>query len=124
MSCGSESRTSRRDKSGHRGKIAEKIITLPAPTGAAKEDISAPRRLIRQALCLFCRDGEQLDRDRYRYLARRLTWWALRSAQLHDPVGAGDDPFGYAVTAFGNLADSPWRHALKIIAAAVVVQVV
>jgi hypothetical protein len=117
MSCGSESRASRRDKSGHRGKIAEK-------SGAAKEDISAPRRLIRQALCLFCRDGEQLDRDRYRYLARRLTWCALGSARLHDPLGAGDDPFGYPVTEFGNLVDSPCRHGLKIIAAAVVAQVV
>jgi hypothetical protein len=124
MSCGSESRASQRHKPGQRGKIAKKIITLPTAAGAAKEDISAPRRLIRQALCLFCRNGEQSDRDRYRYLARRLTWWALRSARLHDPVGAGDDPFGYAVTAFGNLVDSPWRHGLKIIAAAVVAQVV
>lgn len=32
--------------------------------------------------------------------------------------------FGYGVTAFGNLADSPWLHGLKIVAVAVVAQAV
>jgi hypothetical protein len=32
--------------------------------------------------------------------------------------------FGYGVTTFGNLVDSPWLHGLKIVAVAVVAQVV
>jgi chromate transporter len=40
------------------------------------------------------------------------------------PSAAAMILFGYGVTEFGNLADSPWLHGLKIVAVAVVAQAV
>ena len=70
------------------------------------------------------RPGEQPDRDHDRHRARRPAGSVCRLARLYRTFGRGDDPFGYGVAAFGNLAHAPWLHGLKIVAVAVVANAV